>query len=449
MTFCLLLNTQAEAKGFWKAVGKLLGNVAETAVVVAVDRTVEKYAPEQAAQHQQTMQELNAQSQKRAEEDAAAWSEYTQGRKTELQKELAYTRDSETREYIRQQITELDGVSTSSATNYNTSLSGSMLSKVGIKQQNIQRGMDWNNAQNKYEKQNVVKDYVFDAAGGISGQSELIKKFRQISKAQNTYLSENSKAMTEEEKRVALDKRNQAYFDIGYDTYQEAQSRKSQYLADKLRISNKLMESGWYNDTQLANEVAGSIIAIQKSDLPEQEKEALLRGYGFSESAKQIQQLVNEVLNDNYASTDDAKRKAEEETERQAELARQESERKVAEERKNAIEKIAIAKIDGYAFDETALSDSQKSMLDDVAEILNKYPDVKVLLVGHTCEIGYKNINFKKGLKRAGAGKEYLVEKGIAQERISTDSKGETQPLVENTSGENRKQNRRIEFVTE
>jgi outer membrane protein OmpA-like peptidoglycan-associated protein len=126
---------------------------------------------------------------------------------------------------------------------------------------------------------------------------------------------------------------------------------------------------------------------------------------------------------------------------------RREAERQAAEERKNAIEKITAAKIDGYDFDETALSQDRKSTLDGIAVILHKYPDVKALIVGHTCEIGYKNINLKKGLKRAEAGKAYLVEKGISADRISVDSKGETQPFVPNISVENRKQNRRIEFV--
>ncbi|GHT63305.1 hypothetical protein AGMMS50239_18980 [Bacteroidia bacterium] len=130
-----------------------------------------------------------------------------------------------------------------------------------------------------------------------------------------------------------------------------------------------------------------------------------------------------------------------------AELQKQRAEQKAAEERKNAIEKVATAKIDGYAFDETALLDSQKTTLDNIAATLNKYSDVKVLLIGHTCEIGYKNINLRKGLKRTEAGKAYLIEKGVSQERISVDSKGETKNLVPNTSSENRKQNRRIEVV--
>ena len=127
----------------------------------------------------------------------------------------------------------------------------------------------------------------------------------------------------------------------------------------------------------------------------------------------------------------------------------QQTEQKTAEERKNAIQKIKTAKIDDYAFDETALSQSQKSALDAIADVLNQYSDIKVLIIGHTCEIGYKNINQKKGLKRAEAGKDYLTEKGIASHRISVDSKGEEQPLVPNTSSENRRQNRRIEFAIE
>jgi outer membrane protein OmpA-like peptidoglycan-associated protein len=106
-------------------------------------------------------------------------------------------------------------------------------------------------------------------------------------------------------------------------------------------------------------------------------------------------------------------------------------------------------KIDGYYFDETALSQSQKSELDAIAGVLTQYSDIKTLIVGHTCEIGYKNINLKKGLKRAEAAKEYLIQRGISPERISVDSDGETQPTVQNLSEENRKKNRRIEFRIE
>ena len=141
--------------------------------------------------------------------------------------------------------------------------------------------------------------------------------------------------------------------------------------------------------------------------------------------------------------------KAAEEAKRQAELQRQLAEQKAAEERKNAIQKIETTKIDGYNFDVTTLSQSQKSSLDPVADILNRYSDIKTLITGYTCNIGSKKVNQKIGLKRAEAGKEYLINKGIAPERITVDSKGKIQPIVPNTSNENRKLNRRIEFVIE
>ena len=119
------------------------------------------------------------------------------------------------------------------------------------------------------------------------------------------------------------------------------------------------------------------------------------------------------------------------------------------EERKNAILKIENIVINCYPFDTTTLTQNQKSKLDTIADILIHYPDIKVLIIGHTCEVGTENINLKKGLKRAEAGKEYLMEKGIASERILVETKGEKQPLVPDISCENRKQNRRITFVIE
>jgi len=120
-----------------------------------------------------------------------------------------------------------------------------------------------------------------------------------------------------------------------------------------------------------------------------------------------------------------------------------------AEERKNAILKIETTIINNYPFDVTALSESQKIGLDTIADILNLYSDIKVIIVGHTCGKGSESINLRKGIERAETGKEYLIKKGVVSERVSVESKGESQPLVPNVSRENRKQNRRIEFVIE
>jgi len=147
--------------------------------------------------------------------------------------------------------------------------------------------------------------------------------------------------------------------------------------------------------------------------------------------------------------TDDNKTETTAETEYQANIQREKAVQKAVEERRSVILRIETTTINNYPFDVVTLSQSQKSELDTIADILNYYSDINVIIVGHTCEIGSKNINLRKGLKRAETGKEYLIEKGIASERVSVESKGKTQPLIPNISRENRKQNRRIEFVVE
>ena len=50
---------------------------------------------------------------------------------------------------------------------------------------------------------------------------------------------------------------------------------------------------------------------------------------------------------------------------------------------------------------------------------------------------------------RADAVKKWLVDKGIATDRIRTDGKGESQPKATNDTAEGKALNRRIEFVVE
>ena len=49
---------------------------------------------------------------------------------------------------------------------------------------------------------------------------------------------------------------------------------------------------------------------------------------------------------------------------------------------------------------------------------------------------------------RAEAIKKYLISKGIAADRIHTDSKGESMPVADNDTPEGRQKNRRTEIDT-
>lgn len=87
-----------------------------------------------------------------------------------------------------------------------------------------------------------------------------------------------------------------------------------------------------------------------------------------------------------------------------------------------------------------------KGLLDRKIQILQKYPDINIRILGNTCDLGYENINVPLGLHRAESAKRYLIEKGIAAKRIKTSSQSSHDPLMPNTNEENREINRRGDF---
>ncbi|GHV68045.1 hypothetical protein FACS1894199_14670 [Bacteroidia bacterium] len=94
------------------------------------------------------------------------------------------------------------------------------------------------------------------------------------------------------------------------------------------------------------------------------------------------------------------------------------------------------------------MSAQQKAVLDERAALLLQLPlDVQIVLEGHTCNFGTHDVNLLVGQKRADIVKAYLIQKGIAANRITTISKAATEPLVPNTNEANRKKNRRVVVV--
>lgn len=72
-----------------------------------------------------------------------------------------------------------------------------------------------------------------------------------------------------------------------------------------------------------------------------------------------------------------------------------------------------------------------------------------IVLTGHTDDIGEEATNQALGLERATFIKSILVEKGVAPDRIRTQSEGEKVPIDDNASEEGRKKNRRTELLLE
>ncbi|WP_405206312.1 OmpA family protein [Aquimarina sp. LLG6339-5] len=83
----------------------------------------------------------------------------------------------------------------------------------------------------------------------------------------------------------------------------------------------------------------------------------------------------------------------------------------------------------------------------ELKNYLTKYPDKKVLITGHTDNVGDTKSNQFFGLKRAQNVRDYLTSQGIPSDKLTAKSKGELSPIVPNDTQENRAKNRRIEII--
>lgn len=85
-----------------------------------------------------------------------------------------------------------------------------------------------------------------------------------------------------------------------------------------------------------------------------------------------------------------------------------------------------------FDFDKSTIRSAGTKELDDqVVARMKAQPHVETILVsGHADRIGSTGYNRQLSQRRAAAVKAYLVDKGIAGERIETAALGETQPVV-------------------
>ena len=86
-------------------------------------------------------------------------------------------------------------------------------------------------------------------------------------------------------------------------------------------------------------------------------------------------------------------------------------------------------------------------ILDEFVTLMNKHKEAKLIVNGHTDNVGTDESNLSLSRKRAAAIKTYLEEHGIDGERITTEGFGESQPIADNKTPEGRALNRRVQFI--
>jgi outer membrane protein OmpA-like peptidoglycan-associated protein len=93
------------------------------------------------------------------------------------------------------------------------------------------------------------------------------------------------------------------------------------------------------------------------------------------------------------------------------------------------------------------IRESSFASLDELAKLLVKKPNFKLLIDGHTDNVGKAAYNMKLSQNRANSVKTYLVNKGIDASRITSKGYGLTKPIASNKTPEGRQKNRRVEFT--
>ena len=89
------------------------------------------------------------------------------------------------------------------------------------------------------------------------------------------------------------------------------------------------------------------------------------------------------------------------------------------------------------------------NVLTSIARVLEEYRNTQISIYGHTDESGEEDYNQKLSERRALSVARYLIDGGVAAERIVIIGYGETRPSTSSETVVGRARNRRIELLLE
>lgn len=100
-----------------------------------------------------------------------------------------------------------------------------------------------------------------------------------------------------------------------------------------------------------------------------------------------------------------------------------------------------------FATGKTRILNTSEKALKELYEFLSARPNQRIRIVGHTDNIGSDRSNQILSEGRCREVKQAMIKRGIKAQRIEIEGRGERDPILPNTSEENRQMNRRVEIV--
>ena len=95
---------------------------------------------------------------------------------------------------------------------------------------------------------------------------------------------------------------------------------------------------------------------------------------------------------------------------------------------------------------EVELLESSMPEFKRLKKFMDKYPKMKIMVIGHTDNVGDPEYNRQLSEMRSKFLVYKLIEFGIAEDRLDWNGYGMEKPIASNDTEEGRKRNRRIEF---
>ncbi len=242
----------------------------------------------------------------------------------------------------------------------------------------------------------------------------------------------------------------------------EATNREQELIDEKKRLEKNLLseidklKSELHNERESAKKKLEDLAAEHRRKTGELEKRIIdlqTRLNNFELENRRQQQRIVELEN--------IREKQKQELERLAEQAKSLEEKLAEEIRQGGIklkrlnDRLVINMDNKILFDSgsaTLRSDEIRRTLDKISDILAKYPDNRILVEGHTDDVPIRSERFRDNwqlsTERALSVLYHLLRnRNLDPSRYMAVGAGQFQPLVPNTSPENRALNRRVDIV--
>lgn len=93
-----------------------------------------------------------------------------------------------------------------------------------------------------------------------------------------------------------------------------------------------------------------------------------------------------------------------------------------------------------------SFTESSDQALNQIAALMTDHPDIRIRIEGHTDDTGPETVNLRLSRERAQAVANYLINRGVSDDRLIAKGYGSTQPIDNTPTEAGRARNRRIEI---